>query len=114
MLDNRLVVSYFPPAYYKAMSGIAFRQRVQLELERQNMTKAELSRRSNVPYHAIDKLLKREGASTSTENAAAIANALGISADDDAREYEELRELFFQLDEDKQRFVLESVRGLLK
>ena len=78
----------------------------------QGLSKAELSRRSSVPYHALDKFLKREGATTSAENAKALADALGIAMDGDS-EYEELRRLFFQLPEEKREFLLASIRGLL-
>ena len=111
-LDNRRVAPYFPPAYYLAMAGIAFRDRALAEFKRQKMSKAELSRRSGVSYHAIDKFLKRHGATTSSENAAAIARALGISVDD-AVGYEELRAVYSQLDEAQRRFLLASARGLL-
>lgn len=113
MLDNRLVASYFPPAYYRAMQGIAFRQRVIQALEEQGINKADLSRMSKVPYHAIDKFLKRDGATTSSDNAISIANALGITVDDDA-EYDELRQLFYQLDEEQRSFLIKSARGLLE
>lgn len=112
MLDNRRVAPYFPPAYYLAMAGIAFRDRVIAALAEQRITKADLSRRLGVPCHAIDKFLKRDNATTSSENAVAIANALGIKVDED-REYEELRELFFQLDEEQRKYVIASVRGLV-
>ena len=77
------------------------------------MSKAELSRSSGVPYHAIDKLMKREGASTSSENATALSNALGITVDGEA-EYQELRALFYQLDEGRRKFLIASVRGLIE
>lgn len=112
MLDNRLIDYRFPPAYYCAMTGIAFRQRVLAEMAATGISKAELSRISGVPYHAIDKFLKREGATTSTENAIALANALKISVDS-GQDYDELRALFEQLGEEKQRYVLASLRGLL-
>lgn len=80
-------------------------------MQSQSMTKAELSRRSGVPYHALDKFLKREAASTSADNAQAIARALGITVDGDA-EYDELRQLFYTLSEERQKVVLEMVRGL--
>lgn len=113
MLDNWRVAPYFPPAYYLAMKGIAFRDRVKAAMQEQGLNKADLSRMSSVPYHAIDKFLKRTGASTSADNARAIANALGITVDDDA-EYDELRQLFHQLNEEQRRFVLASVRGLVR
>lgn len=111
-LDNWRVAPYFPPAYYMAMSGIAFRDRVLTAMKERKITKAELSRRSEVPYHALDKFLKRPGATTSSENALALANALGLKVDDD-REYEELRQLFFQLEEEQRKFLIASARGLL-
>lgn len=78
----------------------------------QGMSKAELSRRSGVPYHGLDKFLKGASLTTSAENAQALARALGISLDGEA-EYEELRKLFFQLGEEQREFLLASVRGLL-
>lgn len=112
MLDNRLVVPYFPPCHYLAMAGKSFRDRVLAEIKDRNISKADLSRRSGVPYHAIDKFLKRDGASTSADNAKALANVLGLNIDDD-QEYEELRELFYQLDEEQRKFLIMSVRGLV-
>ncbi len=111
-LDNPRMAPYFPPSYYMAMAGISFRDRVKAAMTSQGLSKAELSRRSGVPYHALDKFLKREGATTSAENAKALADALGIAMDGDA-EYDELRRLFFQLPEEKRRFLLASIRGLL-
>lgn len=112
ILDKRQMAAYFPLAYYLAMDGKSFQQRIRTALNERGMSKAELSRSSGVPYHAIDKFLKRENASTSAENAKAIADALGITMDGDA-EYDELRRLFFQLPEDRRLFVLASIRGLL-
>lgn len=94
------------------MAGIAFRDRVVAEIGERGINKAELSRMSGVPYHTIDKFLKRPDATTSAENASAIANALGIKLDGE-REYEELRQLFFQLDEASRMFLIKSARGLL-
>jgi lambda repressor-like predicted transcriptional regulator len=111
-LDNPLVAPYFPPAYYLAMSGIAFKDRVLAALDVAGISKAELSRRSGVPYHAIDKFLKRDNATTSAENASAIAKTLGITVDGD-QEYEQLREMFYRLSEEQRQFLLASVRGLL-
>lgn len=81
-------------------------------MDRQGLTKAELSRRAGVPYHAIDKFLKRENATTGAENATAMANVLGIKVDDD-EEYDELRGLFYRLEKGQRKFVLASIRGLL-
>ena len=113
LLDNRRVAPYFPPAYYLCMSGDSFRQRALEAMKAQNLSKAELSRRSGVPYHALDKFLKRSGATTSHENAVEIAKALGIKPDGEA-EYDELRQLFFQLDEEGRRFAVAALRGLLR
>lgn len=112
MLDNRLVAPYFPISYYLAMTGESFRDRALGAMQEQGMSKAELSRKSGVQYHALDKFLKRANATTGIENATAIANALGIKVTGE-QTYEELRSLFHQLDEEKKRFVLASVRGLL-
>lgn len=95
------------------MAGIAFRDRVLEAMRDRAITKAELSRQSGVPYHALDKFLKRESASTSADNAVAIARALGIKVDGQA-EYEELRAMFYRLSEEQRAFVVASVRGLLK
>jgi len=111
-LDNRRMAPYFPPVYYLCMAGESFRQRVIEAMKAQNMTKAELSRRSGVPYHALDKFLKRPGATTGHENAVEVAKALGIKADGEA-EYEELRQLFYRLDEEKRRFALAALRGMI-
>jgi transcriptional regulator with XRE-family HTH domain len=110
-LDNRLVVRYFPPAYYALMAGETFKQRVKEQMEAQGLNVAELGRKSGVPYHALDKYLRREGATTSEENAKALARTLGISVDTDA-EYDELKSLFYSLDETEQQFLLRSARGL--
>ena len=112
MLDNRRMEPYFPPAYYLAMAGESFRDRIVAAMEAAGITKADLSRRSGVPYHAIDKFMKRPGATTSAENAQAMARALGIKIDDD-QEYDELRRLFYSLTEEQRQFVLASLRGLL-
>lgn len=112
ILDNRHIAPYFRPAYYLAMAGESFRDRVLRAMAAQELSKAELSRRSGVPYHGLDKFLKRESATTSAENARALANALGIKMDGD-EEYDEFRRLFFQMPEDKREFLLASMRGLL-
>lgn len=112
-LDNRRMAPYFPPAYYLCMAGESFRQRVLAALQAQGMSKAELSRRSGVPYHTLDKFLKRPGATTGHENAVEIAKALGIKPDGEA-DYEELRQIFFQLDEEKRRFAVAALRGMLR
>lgn len=58
-----------------------FRESFLEALGRTGMTLAELSRRSGVGYDALNKLKRREGASTSAENATKIARALDIEAD---------------------------------
>jgi len=93
------------------MSGESFRDRALAAMNAQKMSKAALSRASGVPYHAIDKFLKRPGATTSAENAMALARSLGINVDDDAT-YDELRSLYYQLDKDQRRFLLQSIRGM--
>jgi transcriptional regulator with XRE-family HTH domain len=112
VLENRRMAPYFPPAYYLGMAGKAFRDRILQAMTARGLTKAELSRQSGVPYHALDKFLKRDGATTSAENAKAMADALGLALDGDD-EYDELRRLYFQLPEEKRQFLLASIRGLL-
>ena len=53
-------------------------------LKRTGISLAELSRRSGVSYDALNKVKIREGASTSAENAAAVARALGVDWDEAA------------------------------
>lgn len=55
-----------------------FREQFLEALDRTGMTLAELSRRSGVKYDALNKLRRREGASTSAENAMRIARVLGL------------------------------------
>jgi len=95
------------------MSGESFRDRAKAAMEAQKMGKAELNRLSGVPYHTLDKFLKRPGATTSAENAAAMARVLGINVDDDAT-FDELRSLYYQLDTDQRKFFLQSIRGLTR
>lgn len=57
---------------YRHMKTDRFRERMLKGLERHNMSVAELSRRSGVSYDVINKVKRREGASTTAENAAAI------------------------------------------
>jgi transcriptional regulator with XRE-family HTH domain len=99
-------------AYDVDMTNATFRERVRRAMTERGINNADLARMSGVPYHALDKFLKRESAKTSAENAMALSRALGIKIDDVA-EYEELRSLFFQMSEQQQRFLLASIRGLL-
>lgn len=111
-LDNRHVALKVVRAYVASMTESDFRTRALAAMASQGMTKADLSRRSGVPYHALDKFLKGASVRTSAENAMAIGNALGISLDGES-EYQELRRLFFQLEEEQRRFLVASVQGLL-
>lgn len=61
-----------------------FREQFLEALHRTGMTLAELSRRSGVNYDALNKLRRREGASTSAENAARISRVLGLDEHTDA------------------------------
>jgi transcriptional regulator with XRE-family HTH domain len=94
------------------MSDRTFRDRFLAALEASGMSVADLARRSGVPYHAIDKLKKRDGASTSADNAAKLAKALGIDAPRDADE-ETLLELYGQLTPSERVAVLATAEGLL-
>ena len=112
MLDNRTLAQFDSGEYTASMTiGGDFRARVLSEMEGQGMNKADLSRKSGVAYHAIDKFLKGATASMSAERTKAIADALGISLAGD-EEYEELRSLFFQLPEDRREFLLDQLRAL--
>ena len=55
-----------------------FRQLMIEALEQTGMSVAELSRRSGVTYDVINKVKRREAASTNAENAQAIAGVLGF------------------------------------
>lgn len=88
------------------------RERALAAMDALPMDKAELSRRSGVPYHTLDKFLKGATCRTSAENAQAIRVALGLTDEGDA-DYLELRQLYSELPEDTRRFVLATVRGLV-
>ena len=111
-LDNRRVAQKFLPVYYLRMAKVAFRDRV-LAAGRIGDEQGRAIQAVRRPYHAIDKFLKREGATTSAENANALAKALVLTVDGEA-EYEELRQLFYQLDEQQRQFLIASIRGPLR
>lgn len=110
-LDNPRMEGYFPLAYYLNMSGESFRDRILAALKAQKMSKAELSRRSGVKYHALDKFLKGISQTTGYENGRALAQTLGIETDEDD-DFEKLREIYYALDEEGRRYALKSLRGL--
>ena len=112
LLDNRLVALLRARGYFGPAMGERFQDRVRAAMRSQGMSKAELARTSGMPYHALDKFLKRDGASTSTENALALSRALGIAIDGEA-EYSELERLFHQLEPEQRQFLLSAARGLL-
>ena len=94
------------------MADAPFRVRILDAMQAQDMTKAELSRRSGVAYHALDKFLKGVSDKTSAENVQALARALGIKIDGEA-EFDHLRQMYFELSESQRQFVLASIHGLL-
>lgn len=94
------------------MTDSTFRDRFLAALDASGMSVADLSRRSGVPYHAIDKLKKRAGSSTSADNAAKLAKALGIDGPRDADE-ETLLDLYGQLTPEERVAVLATAEGLL-
>ena len=110
-LENCLVASYFPLAYYLAMENKSFRDRALAAQKELGLNKTELSKKSGVPYHTVDKFLKREGATTSAENARALAKALGITVDDD-NSYDELRDIYGQLTEETKMSLLKIARAM--
>lgn len=110
-LDNCLVGVDGSPGYQSGMVPKDFRQRAVEAFERSGMTVAELQRRSGVPYHTIDKFLKREGATTGAENARALARALEISVDAEA-EYDSLRSMIEgEEDPERRRTAVEIARS---
>lgn len=60
------------------MDRTSFRDWVIASLQGSGMSVAELARRSGVSYDVINKLKRRDGASTSAENAEALARVLGL------------------------------------
>lgn len=63
------------------MTEQSFREKFMAALDATSMSVAELSRRSGVSYDTINKLKRRDGASTRADNAAALAAALGFDYD---------------------------------
>ena len=63
------------------MESAPFRNRLIAELRRRELKKSELARAAGVKYDIVRDLCRREGASTTVENAKAIAEALGLSLD---------------------------------
>lgn len=110
-LENRLLAKNGPLAYFCRMSKEDFRERLNQALKERGWSKAELSRKSGVPYHALDKYLKGTNSRTSAENAKALADTLGITLDGEAS-FDELRQLFFSLSPAQQQYALASLRGI--
>lgn len=94
------------------MTDETFRVRFLEALERSGLSVAELSRRSGVDYHAIDKLKKREGASTSADRAKALARVLGFDYEQDPDQALML-DLFDQLTPQERHAVMATARGML-
>lgn len=89
-----------------------FQSRFIEAFDRSGMSVAELSRRSGVSYHAIDKLKKRPGATTSVENARKLAAALGMDNNHGDRANRMIT-LFMQLSPQSQDIVLKVAQSLL-
>lgn len=60
---------------------ITFRERMIAEMHRQKVSMAHLARSAGVSYDVVRDLVRRDGASTSVENAEKIADALGLGVD---------------------------------
>lgn len=112
-LDNSLMAQKTARRYNSHMGMDKFRESVIAAMEQQGITKADLARKSGVSYHALDKFLKGASASTSADRAAAISNALGITQNSD-KDYDELRQLYYQLSEERREFLLEQLRALVQ
>lgn len=89
-----------------------FQDRFRAALAASGMSVAELSRRSGVSYHAIDKLKKRDGATTSVENARKLAAALGMGTNYPPA-LDRLVNIFLKLPEDKRRLLIALAESLL-
>jgi ribonucleoside-diphosphate reductase alpha chain len=63
-------------------SALQFREAFIAHLTASGQSLAEVARLSGVGYHLLDKLKKREGASTSVEAASAVARAFGKSLEE--------------------------------
>ena len=111
LLDYRQIEDGCSKCYAVLVTSEAFKTRLARAMREAGIDRAELSRRSGVGYHAIDKFMKREGADTSLENAKKLADAVGISLDSDET-YDELRALFLRLNEQQREFLTTTVRAL--
>jgi phage repressor protein C with HTH and peptisase S24 domain len=69
------------PSNIGQMKTTNFRMMMLDGLKRTGLSLAELSRRSGVSYDALNKVKIRDNASTSAENAAAVARVLGVDWD---------------------------------
>lgn len=58
--------------------SITFRERMIAEMNRQKVSMAHLARTAGVTYDVVRDLVRRDGASTSVENAERISEALGL------------------------------------
>lgn len=88
-----------------------FQDRFREALAASGMTVAELSRRSGVSYHAIDKLKKRDGASTNAENAKRLAATLGMDTNHPP-EVDRMVSAFLRLSPENQVLVLRLAESL--
>ncbi len=89
-----------------------FRDRFVSALDASGLSVAELSRRSGVSYHVIDKLKKRPGASTTVENANKLAQTLGMSSNYDPG-FHRLTTIYLQLPPEKQAMLLKLAEAFL-
>ncbi|WP_050774234.1 S24 family peptidase [Roseobacter sp. AzwK-3b] len=65
-----------------SMDNSALRSKIISELERQNVSVAEIARKAGVPYDAVRDIKRGKVQSTSWERAVKIAQALGIDLED--------------------------------
>jgi transcriptional regulator with XRE-family HTH domain len=98
LYDNRIVTDRFQDKFRRAFNA-------------SGMTVAELSRRSGVSYHAIDKLKKRDGATTSAENAKRLAAALGMDTNHPP-EADRLVAIFLRLSPENQALLMKLAESL--
>ncbi len=87
------------------MSDDNFRDRFLTAFKASGLTVAELSRRSGVNYHTIDKLKKGTNLNTSADNAKKLASALGMDNEYSA-DLRRLINIYLALPDDKQKALL--------
>lgn len=90
-----------------------FRHKFIAALEASGMSVAEVSRRSGVSYHVIDKLKKGKIQSTTVENAERLARVLNLDRRNDGLQ-DRLLASFTRMSRDQQEMAVLFCETLLK